>query len=249
MKTLYTDDGIAALQRYVDESNRIVFFGGAGVSTESGITDFRSVDGLYQQKWKYPPEQMLSRSFFDANTDEFYRFYREKLLIAGIKPNAAHIKLAELEKVGKLSAVVTQNIDGLHQAAGSKNVFELHGSTLRNYCMKCGASYSSDFIVQSKSTVPLCTKCGGVVKPDVVLYEESLDQSCMDGAVRAIRAADMLIIGGTSLVVYPAATLVNYYCGDKLVVINKSATSGDSVAQLVIHEAIGKVLGAIHVNA
>ena len=239
---------IAKLQRMIDESRFIVFFGGAGVSTESGIPDFRSTDGLYRQKWKYPPEQMLSRSFFDANPREFYRFYREKLIVKGAKPNAAHKKLAELEKAGKLSAVVTQNIDGLHQAAGSENVFELHGSTLRNYCMKCGALYGIDYIAESADApdgIPHCTKCGGTVKPDVVLYEEGLDGACIEGAVRAIRDADMLIIGGTSLVVYPAASLVNYYRGNKLVVINKTATGGDAIATLVIRDSIGKVLGAV----
>lgn len=242
---------IATLQKFIDESKRIVFFGGAGVSTESGIPDFRSVDGLYNQKWKYPPEQIISRSFFDANPKEFYRFYREKLIIKNVKPNVAHLKLAELERAGKLSAIVTQNIDGLHQAAGSKNVFELHGSTLRNFCMKCGTSYDIDFISaseQSETTLPICTKCGGLVKPDVVLYEESLDNECIAGAVRAISEADMLIIGGTSLVVYPAASLVHYYEGNKLVVINKSETQGDARAQLVIHESIGKTLGAIQVR-
>ena len=242
------DKAIAKFQRMIDESRSIVFFGGAGVSTESGIPDFRSTDGLYHQQWKYPPEQMLGRSFFDANPAEFYRFYREKLIVKGVKPNAAHKKLAELEKAGKLSAVVTQNIDGLHQAAGSKNVFELHGSTLRNYCMKCGASYDIDFIAESANApdgIPHCTKCGGIVKPDVVLYEESLDGVCIEGAVRAIRDADMLIIGGTSLVVYPAASLVNYYRGNKLAVINKTATGGDAIATLVIRDSIGKVLGAV----
>ena len=242
------DKAIAKLQRMIDESRSIVFFGGAGVSTESGIPDFRSTDGLYHQQWNYPPEQMLSRSFFDANPAEFYRFYREKLIVKGVKPNAAHKKLAELEKAGKLTAVVTQNIDGLHQAAGSKNVFELHGSTLRNYCMKCGASYDIDFIAESANApdgIPHCTKCGGIVKPDVVLYEEGLDRACIEGAVRAIRDAGMLIIGGTSLVVYPAASLVNYYRGNKLAVINKTATGGDAIATLVIRDSIGKVLGAV----
>ena len=242
------DKAIAKLQRMIDESRSIVFFGGAGVSTESGIPDFRSTDGLYHQQWNYPPEQMLSRSFFDTKPAEFYRFYREKLIVKGVKPNAAHKKLAELEKAGKLTAVVTQNIDGLHQAAGSKNVFELHGSTLRNYCMKCGAPYDIDFIAESANApdgIPHCTKCGGIVKPDVVLYEEGLDGACIEGAVRAIRDADMLIIGGTSLVVYPAASLVNYYRGNKLVVINKTATGGDAIATLVIRDSIGKVLGAV----
>ncbi|MCR5724299.1 MAG: NAD-dependent protein deacylase [Treponema sp.] len=242
---------ICRLQHFIDNSNRIVFFGGAGVSTESGIPDFRSVDGLYNQKWDYPPETMISRSFFDRNPKEFYRFYREKLIIKGVKPNAAHIKLAELEKAGKLSAVVTQNIDGLHQAAGSKNVFELHGSTLRNFCMQCGKFYDIDFIAASESSpqkVPVCTECGGLVKPDVVLYEEGLDDNVVSGAIKAISEADMLIIGGTSLVVYPAAGLIRYFKGNHLVLINKSETQADSMADLVIHDSIGKVLGAIEVR-
>jgi len=244
-----TDDKIVKLQNYIDSSSNIVFFGGAGVSTESGIPDFRSQDGLYSQKWKYPPEQIISRSFFDANPAEFYRFYREKLIIAGVKPNAAHLKLAELEKAGKLKAVITQNIDGLHQAAGSRNVFELHGSTLRNYCMTCRAPYGIDFIAKSKDSpdgIPHCTKCGGIIKPDVVLYEESLDENVIEGAVRALQAADMLIIGGTSLVVYPAAGLINYFRGAKLVLINKSETQSDGMATLVIHDSIGKVLSSVH---
>ena len=243
-------DNVTDLQNLIDSSNNIVFFGGAGVSTESGIPDFRSIDGLYNQKWKYPPEQIISRSFFDANPREFYRFYREKLIIKGIKPNAAHLKLAELERAGKLKAVVTQNIDGLHQAAGSKNIFELHGSTLRNYCMTCHTSYDTDFIadsVHNPDGIPHCTKCGGIIKPDVVLYEENLNEACIEGAIEAIRDADMLIIGGTSLTVYPAAGLINYYHGSKLVLINKSPTTGDSAAKLVIHDAIGKVLDAITV--
>ena len=258
MRTVYTnsmndqpfEDNIAELQELVDSSSSIVFFGGAGVSTESGIPDFRSVDGLYNQKWKYPPEQIISRSFFDANPAEFYRFYREKLIIKGIKPNAAHLKLAEMEKAGKLKAIVTQNIDGLHQAAGSKNVFELHGSTLRNYCMNCHEPYGIDFIAASADApdgIPHCTKCGGIVKPDVVLYEENLDESCIEGAINAIREADMLIIGGTSLTVYPAAGLIDYYHGDRLVLINKSTTAGDLAARLIIHDSIGKVLSRIHV--
>lgn len=245
------DENVAELQRLIDSSSNIVFFGGAGVSTESGIPDFRSVDGLYNQKWRYPPEQIISRSFFDANPAEFFRFYREKLLIKGIKPNAAHFKLAELEKAGKLHAVITQNIDGLHQAAGSKNIFELHGSTLRNFCMNCREPYDADFIAASADSpdgIPHCTKCGGIVKPDVVLYEESLDEACMEGAVRAIRNADMLIIGGTSLSVYPAAGLINYYSGNKLVLINKSATANELAARLSIHDSIGKVLDAVKVN-
>ena len=242
------DEKIAELQKMIDESSRIVFFGGAGVSTESGIPDFRSVDGLYNQQWDYPPETMISRSFFDKNPKEFYRFYREKLIITGVKPNAAHLKLAELEQKGKLSAVVTQNIDGLHQAAGSKTVYELHGSTLRNFCMRCGKSYGIDFIAASKDAsdgIPRCTDCGAIVKPDVVLYEEGLDDAVIEGAVKAIQAADMLIIGGTSLVVYPAAGLIRYFKGDHLVLINKSETQADGMADLVIHDSIGKVLGAV----
>ncbi|MCK9169525.1 MAG: NAD-dependent protein deacylase [Treponema sp.] len=245
------DENVAELQKLIDSSCNIVFFGGAGVSTESGIPDFRSTDGLYNQKWQYPPEQIISRSFFDAKPAEFYRFYREKLIIKGIKPNPAHLKLAELEMAGKLRAVITQNIDGLHQAAGSRNVFELHGSTLRNFCMNCHAFYDIDFITASAGSpdgIPHCTKCGGIVKPDVVLYEECLNEACMEGAVRAIRNADMLIIGGTSLSVYPAAGLIDYYSGNKLVLINKSPTSGDLAARLSIHDSIGRILGAIKVN-
>ena len=240
---------VQKLQNFISESNSIVFFGGAGVSTESGIPDFRSVDGLYNQKWKYPPEQIISHSFFMENPEEFYRFYREKLLISGIQPNKAHLKLAELEQAGKLSAIITQNIDGLHQAAGSKNVFELHGSTLRNYCTKCHAFYDAKFIAESaksEDTLPHCTKCGGLVKPDVVLYEEGLDQHIIDGAIKALQAADMLIIGGTSLVVYPAAGLIHYFKGNHIVLINKSTTSSDGMADLVIHNSIGKVLSQIH---
>lgn len=239
------------LQKIIDGSQKIVFFGGAGVSTESGIPDFRSQDGLYSQKWKYPPETIISRSFFDADPKEFYRFYREKLIIKGVQPNAAHYKLAELEKAGKLLAIVTQNIDGLHQAAGSERIYELHGSTLRNFCMKCREPYDIDFIANSASspdTLPRCTKCGGLVKPDVVLYEEGLDDNVINGAVQAIASADTLIIGGTSLVVYPAAGLINYFRGNKLVLINKSETAADSKADLVIHDSIGKVFGAIKVN-
>lgn len=242
------DANIAKLQEFVDNSNKIVFFGGAGVSTESGIPDFRSVDGLYNQKWKYPPETMISRSFFDKDPKEFYRFYREKLIITGAKPNAAHLKLAELEQKGKLTAVVTQNIDGLHQAAGSKTVYELHGSTLRNFCMHCGKSYDIDFIAASKDAadgIPRCTDCHAIVKPDVVLYEEGLDDAVVEGAIKAIQSADMLIIGGTSLVVYPAAGLIRYFAGKHLVLINKSETQADNMADLVIHDSIGKVLGAI----
>ncbi|MCR5290322.1 MAG: NAD-dependent protein deacylase [Treponema sp.] len=240
---------IEALQQMIDSSSNIVFFGGAGVSTESGIPDFRSQDGLYRQQWKYPPEQIISHSFFIDNTKEFYRFYRAKLIIQGAQPNTAHKKLAELEQAGKLSAVITQNIDGLHQAAGSKTVYELHGSTLRNYCMNCHEFYGVDYIsesVNSADTLPHCTKCGGLIKPDVVLYEEGLDDKIIDGAIRALQQADMLIIGGTSLVVYPAAGLINYYRGSKLVLINKTATASDAIANLVIHDSLGKVLGAIH---
>lgn len=241
---------IQTLQKFIDESQNIVFFGGAGVSTESGIPDFRSQDGLYSQKWEFPPEVIISRSFFDANPVEFYRFYREKLIIKGAKPNAAHLKLAELEASGKLKAIVTQNIDGLHQMAGSKNVFELHGSTLRNFCMKCGEFYDIDFIAQSESAadkLPRCKKCGGLVKPDVVLYEEGLDEGTLKGAIKAIAAADTLIIGGTSLVVYPASGLIDYFHGKHLVLINKSATQADSRANLIIHASIGEVLSQIEV--
>lgn len=227
------------LQKMIDESNSIVFFGGAGVSTESGIPDFRSVDGLYHQKYDYPPETILSHTFYRQKTSEFYRFYRDKMLCLSAKPNAAHIKLAELEKAGKLKAVVTQNIDGLHQAAGSKTVYELHGSVLRNYCESCGKFYDAQYILNSED-VPRC-ECGGFIKPDVVLYEEGLDNTVMTNAIRAIASADMLIIGGTSLVVYPAAGLIDYYKGNKLVVINKAPTSRDNMADLVISGPIGEI--------
>ena len=235
---------IAELQRLIDNSNKIVFFGGAGVSTESGIPDFRSVDGLYNQKYDYPPEEILSHTFFERNTEEFYRFYRDKMLCLDKKPNKAHLKLAELEKAGKVRAVVTQNIDGLHQDAGSSNVYELHGSVLRNYCTKCHKFFDADYI-RASDGVPKCDECGGLIKPDVVLYEEGLDNECIEGAVVSIAAADMLIIGGTSLVVYPAAGLVNYYRGKKLVLINKGATPMDNKADLVINEPIGKVFSEI----
>lgn len=240
------DDKIKTLQQWIDESRAIVFFGGAGVSTESGIPDFRSVDGLYNQKYAWPPEQILSRTFFDAKPEEFYRFYRDKMLCLDARPNAAHKKLAELEAAGRLRSVVTQNIDGLHQLAGSKRVWELHGSVHRNYCTKCRAFYGVDFI-QAGEGVPLCPVCGGVVKPDVVLYEEGLDQDTVEGAVRAIAGADVLIVGGTSLVVYPAAGLINYYRGNRLVLINRDPTPCDGQADLVIHDSIGKVLGGIAV--
>lgn len=246
MKTL--DEKIAELQTIYDNSQNIVFFGGAGVSTESGIPDFRSQDGLYSQEWKYPPETIISRSFFNANPTEFYRFYRKKLIVKNVQPNIAHIQLAKMEQTGKLKAIVTQNIDSLHQKAGSKNVFELHGSTLRNFCMDCGASYSAEFIEQSENfpdKLPHCKKCGGLVKPDVVLYEEGLDQNIINGAINAIQNADTLIIGGTSLVVYPAASLIDYFSGKNIVLINKSQTASDYKANLVIYESIGKVLGAI----
>ena len=234
------------LQKMIDESNSIVFFGGAGVSTESGIPDFRSVDGLYHQKYDYPPETILSHTFYRQKTSEFYRFYRDKMLCLSAKPNAAHLKLAELEKAGKLKAVVTQNIDGLHQAAGSKTVYELHGSVLRNYCESCGKFYDAQYILDSED-VPRC-ECGGFIKPDVVLYEEGLDNTVMTNAIRAIASADMLIIGGTSLVVYPAAGLIDYYKGNKLVVINKAPTSRDSMADLVISGSIGAIFSQITVG-
>jgi NAD-dependent deacetylase len=232
---------VEALEKIIAKSRRIVFFGGAGVSTESGIPDFRSVDGLYHQKYAYPPETILSHTFWAEQPEEFYKFYRDKLLAKGAKPNAAHIRLAKLEAEGKLSAVVTQNIDGLHQAAGSKNVFELHGSTLRNHCIKCGKFYGADTIAQSTG-IPRCTECGGIIKPDVVLYEEGLDEEVISGAVRAIRNADTLIVGGTSLVVYPAAGLIDYFRGDNLVVINMQPTNADRSATLCIAKPIGQVL-------
>ena len=233
------------LQNVIDNSKRIVFFGGAGVSTESGIPDFRSVDGLYNQKYDYPPEQILSHTFFMHNTEEFYRFYRDKMLCLDKKPNKAHLKLAELERAGKLTAVVTQNIDGLHQAAGSKKVYELHGSVLRNYCMKCRKFYSAEYIKNSKG-IPKC-ECGGVIKPDVVLYEEGLDDSTVTGAIRAIQSADTLIIAGTSLTVYPAAGFISYFKGDNIVLINRDETPFDSKADLVFHDKVGELLGQINI--
>jgi len=242
-------NSIHNLQKAVDAASKIVFFGGAGVSTESGIPDFRSVDGLYHQKWSYPPEQILSATFFHQNTSEFYRFYKEKLLISGIKPNTAHYKLAEMEAKGKLSAIVTQNIDGLHQLAGSKNVYELHGSTLRNFCTKCQKNFDFDYMANDSSEdfIPRCDECGGTIKPDVVLYEEGLNDDVINGAIKSIMEADLLIIGGTSLSVYPAAGLVNYFKGNKIALINRDATPGDRIADIVIHDSIGKVLGSLNI--
>ena len=238
-------EGIKKLNDWIQASDNIVFFGGAGVSTESGIPDFRSVDGLYNQKWKYPPEEILSHSFFERNPEEYYRFYREKLVVEGAKPNRAHLKLAELEAAGKLKAVITQNIDGLHQAAGSKKVLELHGSLLREYCSRCRKPYPVETINRCEG-VPRCS-CGGVIRQDIVLYEEPLDQEVMEESVRYIRNADILIIGGTSLNVYPAAGLIRYYRGHKLVLVNLSETPYDSYADLVIHEKIGQVFSQISV--
>ena len=231
------------LQGMIDESQRIVFFGGAGVSTESNIPDFRSSDGLYNEQYQYPPEQVVSHTFFQKRTELFYDFYKNKMMFLDAKPNAAHKKLAELERAGKLTAVVTQNIDGLHQMAGSKCVLELHGSIHRNYCQRCGKFYDAKYIKESEG-IPRC-ECGGIIKPDVVLYEEGLDGRTIQNTVQAIAQADMLIIGGTSLVVYPAASFIDYFHGKYLVVINKSATPRDGQADLCIQEPIGKVLGEI----
>ena len=236
---------IETLHQWMQESERVVFFGGAGVSTESGIPDFRSTDGLYNQQYDYPPEQILSHTFFMRWPEEFFRFYRDKMLAPSAKPNKAHRALAKLEEQGKLTAVITQNIDGLHQKAGSKRVYELHGSVLRNYCEACGKFYDAEYMLRSDG-VPRCS-CGGRIKPDVVLYEEGLDSDTVSGAVRAIAEADMLIVGGTSLVVYPAAGLIHYYQGHKLVLINRDETPYDRKADLVIHDSIGKVLGAIQI--
>ena len=236
--------GIEEFQNIIDSYDNIVFFGGAGVSTESGIPDFRSVDGLYNQQYDYPPETILSHTFYMRNPKEFFRFYRNKMLFPDAKPNAAHKKLAELENAGKLKAVITQNIDGLHQAAGCKKVYELHGSVHRNYCMKCGKSYPPEYIRDSKDPIPMCS-CGGRIKPDVVLYEEGLDNDVISGAVNAIAKADLLIIAGTSLTVYPAAGLVRYFRGKHLVLINRDSTPMDSQCDLVIHDKVGEVLGSI----
>lgn len=234
---------IDLLKTWIAESKHIVFFGGAGVSTESGIPDFRSVDGLYHQKYDYPPETILSHSFFVRKPKEFYKFYRDKMLFENASPNITHIKLAELEKAGKISAIVTQNIDGLHQAAGSQKVYELHGSTLRNYCEKCHKFYDVNYIKNSQG-VPLCD-CSGIIKPDVVLYEEGLDDDTVTGAINAIANADMLIVGGTSLAVYPAAGLIQYYNGNHLVLINKSSTPLDSNADLLLQCGLGEVFSQI----
>lgn len=236
-------DSVSRLKEMIEGSSNIVFFGGAGVSTESGIPDFRSTDGLYHQQYDYPPETILSYTFFMRNTEEFYRFYRNKMLVLDAQPNAAHQKLAQLEAEGKLKAVITQNIDGLHQKAGSREVLELHGSVHRNYCMKCHKFYDAEYMLESHG-VPKC-ECGGTIKPDVVLYEEGLDNTTLSKAVRYISEADMLIIGGTSLVVYPAAGLVDYYQGDKLTVINKTVTPQDKYANLVVQGSIGEILGQI----
>lgn len=234
---------IKALKELVEKSSNVVFFGGAGVSTESGIPDFRSTDGLYHQEYDYPPETILSHSFFMRNPEEFYRFYKQKMLCLTAKPNAAHKKLAELEDAGKLKAVVTQNIDGLHQAAGSREVLELHGSVHRNYCMKCKAFYDGEYMLNARG-IPTC-QCGGMIKPDVVLYEEGLDDEILRRSIRYISQADVLMIGGTSLVVYPAAGLIDYYRGNKLVVINKSVTPQDKNADLVVQGSIGEILSQI----
>ncbi len=236
-------EAVEMLRTWVEQAERMVFFGGAGVSTESGIPDFRSVDGLYNQRYDYPPETILSHTFYRAKPEEFFRFYKDKMLCLDAKPNAAHKKLAQWEQEGKLKAVITQNIDGLHQAAGSKNVLELHGSVLRNYCEKCGKFYPVEDIVHAQG-IPTCA-CGGRIKPDVVLYEEGLDQKTLQDAVSAIRQADVLIVGGTSLAVYPAAGLIDYYQGKKLVLINKTATPKDGMADLVISGSIGEIFSTL----
>ena len=236
-------DKMETLKKWISESSRIVFFGGAGVSTESGIPDFRSVDGLYSKKFDYPPETIISHTFYEGQPEYFFRFYREKMLPLGFEPNITHKVLAQWEEEGKLSAVVTQNIDGLHQKAGSKTVYELHGSVLRNFCTRCGKFHSADFIKESTG-IPKCS-CGGTVKPDVVLYEEGLDQTTIEKSVMAIHNADLLIVAGTSLTVYPAAGLINYYRGNRLVLINRDATSYDSHADLVFHESLGNIFSQL----
>ena len=238
------DDKIQKFKQLVDESNNIVFFGGAGVSTESGIPDFRSKDGLYNQKYKYPPEEILSHSFFVNNTEEFYRFYKEKMNSLKYEPNITHIKLSELEKKGKLKAIITQNIDGLHQKAGSKKVYELHGSVLRNYCMKCHKFYEAKYVFDSKTSIPKCD-CGGIIKPDVVLYEEGLDDETLRNSIIAIQNAEILIVAGTSLTVYPASGLINYFKGKKLILINRDVTNYDKNANLVINDSLGKIFSRL----
>lgn len=235
---------VEKLKEIIEGTDNIVFFGGAGVSTESGIPDFRSVDGLYNQKYDYPPETILSHTFYRRKPDEFFRFYKDKMLCLGAKPNAAHLKLARWEQEGKLKAVITQNIDGLHQAAGSKRVLELHGSVLRNYCEKCGKFFDAEYMMYADG-VPKCDECGGAVKPDVVLYEEGLNDKTLRDAISYIQKADVLIIGGTSLVVYPAAGLIDYYNGDKLILVNKTPTARDGAADLVVQGSIGEIFGAL----
>lgn len=237
------EEKIAQFKQWIDNSDNVVFFGGAGVSTESGIPDFRSVDGLYNQSYDYPPETILSHTFYIRKPEEFFRFYRDKMLFPDAEPSMPHIKLAELEQCGKLKGVITQNIDGLHQKSGSRHVIELHGSVLRNYCERCGEFYGLDTIINSEG-VPTC-KCGGRIKPDVVLYEEGLDENNINEAVRLIKEADILVVGGTSLGVYPAAGLIDYYRGDKLVLINKSSTPYDKKANLLIQDSLGKVFSAL----
>lgn len=237
------EEKIAQFKQWIDNSDNVVFFGGAGVSTESGIPDFRSVDGLYNQSYDYPPETILSHTFYIRKPEEFFRFYRDKMLFPDAEPSMPHIKLAELEQCGKLKGVITQNIDGLHQKAGSRHVIELHGSVLRNYCERCGEFYGLDTIINSEG-VPTC-KCGGRIKPDVVLYEEGLDENNINEAIRLIKEADILVVGGTSLGVYPAAGLIDYYRGDKLVLINKSSTPYDKKANLLIQDSLGKVFSAL----
>ena len=239
-------DNISLLQKYIDESNNIVFFGGAGVSTESGIKDFRSVDGLYNEKYDYPPEEILSRSFFDKNPEEFFKFYKDKLNALNIQPNITHYYLKKLEDIGKLKAIVTQNIDGLHEKAGSKNVLLLHGTTYKNHCMKCHKEYNAEDVFNSNG-IPKCS-CGGIIKPDVVLYEEPLDDDTVSNAIKAISECDLLIVAGTSLNVYPAASFIHYFRGKYLVIINKDATSFDNLATLVIHDKLGNIFSKLKVD-